>query len=214
MISFGKSKSGRRAVEGSKPIDWPTTTKGAGRGGYEWQLPMDGGLRSEQVSGAGNKYVCEAEEHGEKLGPTSLTLIMWMTTEDAQDLHWGAARTSGPGLEKLKEEIQGGRAVISTGAGLCQQADQQHATTCKGFNSTWHLTLTSESDGYSFTSIFPTLCTFFLWPVLTQTHTGTGILGYTVPVSWQCTKTPQVAFFLDAGPCRYNVNFDPSSANS
>lgn len=53
-----------------------------------------------------HKCMHEAEESGENRDSTYLTPVMWMTT-DAQDLPWGSCtHTSGPGLEKMKEEIQ------------------------------------------------------------------------------------------------------------
>lgn len=60
-----------------------------------------------------------------------------MTTEDPWNLHGGAAHKSGPGFKNWREVEQLWTQILAS----VNKADQQHATICKGFNHTWHLSL-------------------------------------------------------------------------
>lgn len=59
-----------------------------------------------------------------------------MTAEDAQDLPWGAAHKSGPGLEKMKEEIQEEAQLWTLVLVFANKVGQQQVTISKDFNST------------------------------------------------------------------------------
>lgn len=96
------------------------------------------GLRWPRASMAGNEEEreCEAEESGDKLAPPSLTPLTWMTSECAWGLLWGAGHAPGPGLQSRREAEQ--RSALAS----VNKVEQQHVTTCKGFNHTRRLSLT------------------------------------------------------------------------